>query len=34
VTGPNDRIDDLISSKELKQVAASYQKIAGFEKIS
>ncbi|MDT2050001.1 MAG: FAD-dependent monooxygenase [Planktomarina sp.] len=32
VTGPNDRIEDLISSNDLKQVATSYQKIAGFEK--
>ena len=34
VSGPDDRIEDLISSSELKQVASSYQKIAGFEKIS
>ena len=34
VTGPDDRIEDLISSSELKQVASSYQQIAGFEKIS
>ena len=32
VSGPNDRIEDLISSTELKQVASSYKKIAGFEK--
>ncbi|MDG2299173.1 MAG: FAD-dependent monooxygenase [Planktomarina sp.] len=34
VTGPDDRIEDLISSSELKQVASSYQQISGFEKIS
>lgn len=33
VTGPDDRIEDLISSSELKQVASSYQQIAGFKKI-
>lgn len=32
VSGPKDRIEDLISSTELKQVASSYQKIAGFKK--
>ena len=32
VSGPNDRIEDLISSTELKRVASSYKKIAGFEK--
>tara|TARA_B100000767_G_scaffold1728_1_gene1725 strand:- start:212 stop:925 length:714 start_codon:yes stop_codon:yes gene_type:complete len=32
VSGPNDRIEDLISSSELKQVASSYKKIAGIEK--
>ena len=32
VTGPDDRIEDLISAEELEEVAASYRAIAGFRK--
>jgi 5-methylphenazine-1-carboxylate 1-monooxygenase len=34
VTGPNDRIEDLITAEELEEVAANYRKIAGFQKKS
>jgi len=32
VTGPNDRIEDLISAEELEEVAAGYREVAGFRK--
>jgi 5-methylphenazine-1-carboxylate 1-monooxygenase len=32
VTGPDDRIEDLISAEELEEVAAGYRAIAGFRK--
>ncbi|WP_193182328.1 flavin-dependent oxidoreductase [Nisaea sediminum] len=32
VTGPEDRIEDLISAEELEEVAASYRNTAGFRK--
>ena len=32
VTGPDDRIEDLITAAELEEVAASYRKVAGFRK--
>lgn len=32
VKGPNDKIEDLISPKELEDIAANYRKIAGFRK--
>ena len=32
VKGPNDRIEDLITSEELEDVAAGYREIAGFHK--
>ncbi|KMO32077.1 hypothetical protein VQ02_24540 [Methylobacterium variabile] len=32
VTGPDDRIEDLISADELEEVAARYRQVAGFEK--
>lgn len=32
VTGPDDRIEDLISAAELEEVAASYRQISGFDK--
>jgi 2-polyprenyl-6-methoxyphenol hydroxylase-like FAD-dependent oxidoreductase len=32
VRGPDDRIEDLITAAELEEVAASYRKIAGFQR--
>lgn len=32
VTGPEDRIEDLITPEELEEVAASYRTVAGFQK--
>lgn len=32
VTGPDDRIEDLITPEELEQVAAGYRNVAGFQK--
>lgn len=32
VTGPDDRIEDLITAEELEEVAANYRKISGFHK--
>lgn len=32
VKGPDDRIEDLISSSELEEVASDYRRIAGFQK--
>ncbi|MFV0243399.1 MAG: flavin-dependent oxidoreductase [Qingshengfaniella sp.] len=32
VTGPEDRIEDLITPQELEEVAASYRTVAGFQK--
>ena len=32
VTGPDDRIEDLITKEELEEVAANYRRIAGFDK--
>ncbi|WP_265519281.1 flavin-dependent oxidoreductase [Nitratireductor luteus] len=34
VTGPDDRVEDLITPEELEEVAASYREIAGFQKKS
>ncbi len=34
VTGPDDRIEDLITAEELEEVAANYRKVAGFHKKS
>ncbi|PCJ04655.1 MAG: flavin-dependent oxidoreductase [Rhodobacteraceae bacterium] len=32
VTGPDDKIEDLITAEELEEVAASYRNVAGFQK--
>ncbi|MBL4731118.1 MAG: flavin-dependent oxidoreductase [Rhizobiaceae bacterium] len=32
VTGPDDKIEDLITPEELEEVAASYRNVAGFQK--
>lgn len=32
ISGPEDRIEDLISAAELEEVAASYRRVAGFQK--